>query len=92
MFGKKKKYKHNADNIYKACGVTKKELNKKIKELNKYILKISKKGDTQMSKVIEKIENDFTKRELSLLTYILNYYTQSGLDESKDDVPHPEFG
>jgi len=91
MFGKKKKYNHNKKNVYKAVGVDKKEFRKKVKQLNDYLDKVlSDNNVVSQSKVIEYIENKFTKRELSLLSYSLCY--ELSKDIEKDDVPHPEFG
>jgi hypothetical protein len=74
MVFKKKKYKHNLDDLYKACSVDKKTIHKKLKNVNKYINKILNSKDEQVykSKLIEYIENEFTKRELAIVMFLYN--------------------
>lgn len=81
MFGKKgNKFKHDASTLAKACGVSQKKIKRKQDQLNDYIVnsQLKSKEELQRSRVIEKLEQLFTKRELAYITQQYSEMIQKG--------------
>ena len=75
MFKKKVVYNHGASTLVKACKVNQKKIKRKQDQLNDYIVSYQLKTKTELprSRVVEKLEQLFSKRELA---YIAQQYSE----------------
>lgn len=90
MFGKKK-YNHKKKNIYDACGLDKKKLHKKLKELRKKLYDMLDGEKIEQSRCIEVIEESLTKREMALTLYSYSLQLIQDKEDDYDKAEHVEF-
>lgn len=81
MFKKKSsEYNHDAPTIAKACKVSQKRIRRKQNQLNDFIVgkQLKTRNEISRSRVVEKLEKLFTKRELAFIVQQYSEMIQRG--------------
>ena len=87
MFRKKKSvYNHNASTIAKACKISQKTIKRKHEQINDFIVDSQLKSNAEISRsrVVEKLEQLYTKRELAFIVQQYSEMIQKGEPRSPE--------